>query len=165
MAKPIPAAEYESFQRAYDIFNRTLFDGSLPSVMITLQRHARSYGYFHAGKFVGRGRKAVTHELALNPDHFGRDDRAILSTLLHEMVHIWQEEHGKPPRRAYHDRQWAAKMKEVGLQPSDTGAPGGKETGQRVTHYVITGGPFERQVKQLAAAGFALAVAAGRREG
>src|SRR5689334_17792613 len=29
-----------------------------------------------------------------------------------------------PPREGYHDRQWAAKMKEVGLQPTDTGKPG-----------------------------------------
>lgn len=29
--------------------------------------------------------------------------------------------HGGPPRRCYHDREWAAKMKEIGLQPSDKG--------------------------------------------
>jgi hypothetical protein len=42
--------------------------------------------------------------------------------------------HRTPPRRSYHDRQWAAKMKEIGLQPSTTGEPGGKETGSSVTH-------------------------------
>ena len=35
-------------------------------------------------------------------------------------------------------------MKEVGLVPSDTGEPGGKETGQHMTHYVEAGGRFER---------------------
>jgi hypothetical protein len=45
--------------------------------------------------------------------------------------------HGIPPRRSYHDRQWAATMKEIGLRPSTTGEPGGKETGQSVTHYIL----------------------------
>jgi hypothetical protein len=33
-------------------------------------------------------------------------------------------------------------MKEIGLQPSTIGQPGGKETGQSVTHYIIPGGAF-----------------------
>jgi Zn-dependent peptidase ImmA (M78 family) len=33
-----------------------------------------------------------------------------LFTLAHEMAHVWQKTHGTPPRRFYHDRQWAAKM-------------------------------------------------------
>ncbi|SPE34073.1 hypothetical protein SBA3_2090010 [Candidatus Sulfopaludibacter sp. SbA3] len=33
------------------------------------------------------------------------------------MAHVWQQTHGKPPTRSYHDRQWAAKMKEIGLHP------------------------------------------------
>ena len=50
------------------------------------------------------------------------------------MAHVWQPTHGKPPIRCYQGRQWAAKMKEIGLQPSTTGEPGGKGTGQSVTH-------------------------------
>ena len=61
----------------------------------------------------------------MNPDTFtGRSDEEILSTLAHEMAHVWQQTHGTPPRRSYHDRQWAAKMKEIGLQPTTTGAAG-----------------------------------------
>jgi hypothetical protein len=56
---------------------------------------------------------------------------------VHEMVHVWQHAFGKPSAGGYHNKQWAAKMKAVGLQPSSTGYVGGKETGQRVTHYVI----------------------------
>ena len=33
-------------------------------------------------------------------------------------------------------------MKAVGLIPSDTGALGGKETGQQMTHYIEPGGRF-----------------------
>jgi predicted SprT family Zn-dependent metalloprotease len=52
----------------------------------------------------------------MNPDTFtGRIDEDILSTLAHEMAHVWRQRDGTPPRRAYHDRQWAAKMREIGL--------------------------------------------------
>jgi predicted SprT family Zn-dependent metalloprotease len=154
--KPITQAEYETFQRAYDFFNAELFAGVLPNVLVTLQRHAKAYGYFAAERFVGRASEEVTHELALNPDHFGRTDEAILSTLAHEMAHVWQRTHGKPPRKSYHDKEWAAKMKEIGLHPSSTGAPGGKETGQHVSHYVIAGGAFAVAFAKLQASGFTL---------
>ena len=58
------------------------------------------------------------------------------------MVHVWQEQYGQPGSRGYHNKQWAAQMKAVGLQPSSTGMPGGRETGQRVSHYVIPDGRF-----------------------
>jgi hypothetical protein len=58
-----------------------------------------------------------------------------LSTLVHEMVHVWQQHCGTPSKRGYHNKEWATKMKSVGPQPSSTGMVGGKETGQRMSHY------------------------------
>ncbi len=153
----ITEREYRAFQVAYDFFNAELFGGSLPHVLVTFQRHAKAKGYFSPERFVSREAEGVTtaHELAMNPDVFtGRSDEAILSTLAHEMVHVWQQTHGKPPRRSYHDRQWAEKMKAVGLYPSTTGEPGGKETGQSVTHYIVQGGPYQVAYAKLAATGF-----------
>ena len=40
-------------------------------------------------------------------------------------------------------------MQEIGLQSSATGAPGGKRTGQRMSHYVIEAGLFERTSHEL----------------
>jgi predicted SprT family Zn-dependent metalloprotease len=152
----ITQTEYSAFQTAYDFFNAELFSGTLPAVLITLQRHSKAYGFLAPEKFTGRSEQTATHELALNPDHFGRTDEAILSTLVHEMCHVWQHTHGKPPRKSYHDRQWAAKMMEIGLHPSSTGEPGGKQTGPKVSHYVVEGGPFAQAFARLKAAGFEL---------
>lgn len=153
----ITQAQYRAFQEAYDFFNTELFAGSLPPVLVTLQRHANAQGYFSPERFTGRVEPVAAHELAMNPDGFtGRTDELILSTLAHEMAHVWQQTHGTPPRRSYHDRQWAAKMKDIGLQPSDTGEPGGKETGQSVTHYILAGGAYARAYAQLQATGFQL---------
>src|SRR2546427_3077583 len=153
----ITVTEYQGFQKAYDFFNRELFEGSLPQVLVTLQRHANTRGYFSPERFHGRIGKAAVHELALNPDSFtGRTDEMILSTLAHEMAHVWQQAYGKAPRRGYHDRQWAVKMREIGLQPSSTGEPGGKETGQSVTHYIIPCGRYAKAHAKLAGQGFTL---------
>jgi SprT-like family len=152
----ITQTEYITFQTAYDFFNVELFSGSLPNVLITLQRHSKAYGFLSPDKFIGRSEETATHELALNPDHFGRTDEEILSTLVHEMCHVWQQTHGTPPRKSYHDRQWASKMKEVGLFPSSTGEPGGKETGAKVSHYVIEGGSFILAFVRLKESGFTL---------
>ena len=47
--EPITSVEYRAFQQAYDFFNAELFGGSLPHVLVTLQRHAKARGYFRPG--------------------------------------------------------------------------------------------------------------------
>jgi hypothetical protein len=47
-------------------------------------------------------------------------------------------------------------MKDIGLQPTSTGEPGGKETGQSVTHYIVPGGPYAVAYAKLEARGFRL---------
>src|SRR6516225_9588180 len=104
-------------------------------------------------KFSHRTGNEARSEIALNPATFrGRTDREIASTLLHEMVHLWQYYFGKPPRKGYHNREWGDKMESLGLMPSEDGQPGGKRTGQRVTHYIIEGGPFACEWAKLEAA-------------
>jgi hypothetical protein len=76
-------------QEAYDFFNAELFSGSLPHVLVTLQRHAKAQGYFSPDRFTARTEKAAAHELAMNPDSFtGRTDEEILSTLAHCRVSL-----------------------------------------------------------------------------
>jgi SprT-like family len=164
--RAITPTEYGGLQVAYDHFNRALFGSGLPDVFITYQRHAHSKGYFSPDRFSGRIGELGKHELALNPDAFiDRTDKLITSTLVHEMVHVWQHAFGKPSARGYHNKEWAAKMKSVGLQPSNTGAVGGKETGQQMTHYIIPGGSFSQSYDKLAAAGWKLNLQSAPRPG
>jgi predicted SprT family Zn-dependent metalloprotease len=142
---------YTSLTTAYDYFNREFFEGKLPACLITMQRHKGTYGYFSGERFQNTAnREEVTDEIALNPAHFAtRTPEQVLSTLVHEMVHLWQHHFGKPPRKSYHDKQWALKMREVGLIPTATGEIGGKETGQKMAHLIAEGGTFKRACQSL----------------
>src|SRR5262245_30918653 len=83
----ITPVEYNGLQEAYDHFNATLFDGTLPDVFITYQRKAHSYGYFAANRFSGRTSVFGKHELALNPDAFiSQTDEQVCQTLVHEQT-------------------------------------------------------------------------------
>jgi hypothetical protein len=158
-AKTPTLEAYGELQFAYDHYNRVLFHDALPPCLITLHREShRVLGYFSHKRFVrlSDGRTAAD-EIAMNPMHFaGRSVVAVLSTLVHEMVHLWQAHLGKPSRKAYHNKEWAEKMKAIGLQPSDTGDPGGKETGQKMNHYISAGGAFDKATDVLLQGGFAL---------
>jgi hypothetical protein len=82
------------------------------------------------------------------------------------MVHVWQHTRGQPSKLNYHNKEWAAKMKSIGLQPSSTGAVGGKETGQQVTHYVVPDGPFAKAFATfVAATGWRLNLQSAHRPG
>jgi hypothetical protein len=149
--------EYSGLQAAYDHFNAALFDGALLDVFITYQRKANSLGHFSPDRFAGRIEKFGRHELALNPDAFiAQTDEQVLQTLVHEMTHVWQHHCGTPPARGYHNKEWAAKMKSIGLMPSSTGMVGGKETGARMSDYIIPGGAFSNAYTKLAAIGWKL---------
>ncbi|NKC02223.1 MAG: sprT domain-containing protein [Pseudomonadales bacterium] len=157
MAELKPTNEtYSELQIAFAHFNLELFDSELPACLITLQRQKNTFGYLSPERFVNRGGKRAD-EIALNPSYFAsRTPQDVMSTLVHEMVHLWQFTFGKPSRGRYHNKQWAEKMKSIGLHPSDTGEPGGKETGDQMTHYLIDGGPFHHSCNGLISDAFRL---------
>lgn len=149
---------YAAFVRAYKFFNQSLFGGELPACLITMDRSVRkAFAYFSGGRWKSsekRGRDI--DELSFNPVYLSRDMTELLATFVHEMTHGWQYNFGRPSPNGYHNKEWAAKMVSIGLQPSDTGRIGGSQTGQNVGHYVLSGGKFELCCGKVIAAGFKL---------
>lgn len=148
----------DALQTAFDFFNRKLFEGRLPPAIILLHRKKNANGYFWAERFGKRhdGEITALHEIALNPSTMGsRTERDVLGTLVHEMCHHEQQEFGKPGKGGYHNAEWGAMMKRVGLQPKAIDNPE-KETGTKVTHTIVEGGVFDLACAELLAAGLTL---------
>jgi hypothetical protein len=145
--------DYRTLAEAFDYLNAQLFAGTLPDVVITLQRRANTNGYYLHDAFTDRtDAGAHVSEIALNPANFThRSDAEILSTLAHEMTHLWQATQGKPGRGGYHNAQWARKMEEIGLEPvRSDGRPG--KTGDKMTHRITAGGRFDQIIIRFLAA-------------
>jgi uncharacterized protein (DUF433 family) len=140
----------------YDFLNAELFGEALANVLVTLQRHAKPYGYFSLERFIGRTAGEAARELAMEPGSLRVDGGVGPRDAPHEMVRFWQQVHARPPRRSYRDKQWAAKMKKVGLYPSSTGEVAGKETGAEGSHYIVACGAFDKAFAKLAPTGFNL---------
>jgi predicted SprT family Zn-dependent metalloprotease len=133
----ITTVQFKTLDDLYKFYNKALFGGKLADCIVNMSRHKGTFGFFapERWKAEGKGDKRLAHEISLNPDHLDRQDIEWHATLVHEMVHLWQQDHGHPSRAAYHNKEWAWKMEDLGLVPSDTGLPGGKKTGQQMSHY------------------------------
>ena len=141
-------AQFEAYEKMFGYFNERLFVGELPACLLNFSRRTRTNGFFAPERWE-RG-KDVRHEISLNPATLkSRKPVEVASTLVHEMVHLWQQECGSPSRSGYHNAEWAAKMETVGLVPTDTGEEGGKKTGQRMTHLIAPEGPFVKAFRTM----------------
>ena len=141
-----------SFQTAFDYFNKHLFENELPQANITLNRKEGANGYYSKERFIERSTSTppivwgnALDEIAMNPDTFGRSDKQILATLVHEMCHHWQFHHGisKAKTPGYHNKEWAKKMVKVGLLPISK-TTGSKGTGLHVGTEIIGDEKFDK---------------------
>ena len=136
---------YKDLSFAFDHYNRALFENSLPTILFSIRAKANSPGYFSPDRLAQASKKSnKLHEIALNPIIFDRGVLEIFSTLVHEMAHLWQKEHGSSSKNGYHNSEFAEKMLTIGLPSSDTGEPGGKPTGSKMLDYIEKGGMFEK---------------------
>jgi hypothetical protein len=80
------------------------------------------YGHFRQGHngFGLRG------EIAINSRYLSgqRQVWEVLGTLLHELLHAWQEVHGTPGKRNHHNAEFQAKARELGLNIDRRGLTG-----------------------------------------
>ncbi|MGE4069852.1 MAG: SprT-like domain-containing protein [Lysobacterales bacterium] len=145
-------------QYLFDTFNRELFRFELPECVLTVDIACRSaYGYFRPDAFVNADGEIVD-QISLNPKYMlTRPMQDVAGTVAHEMVHGWMHRCSeRKPRGGYHCKRWGQKMKSIGLFPSNTGQPGGRQTGYQMTHFPIAGGPFLGVVGALESQGFAI---------
>jgi len=151
-AKPILDMGDE-LQNIYDHLNWRLFENRLPNCIITLKRRTGTSGFFTARSY-DRKDGTFSDEIIMNPALYGPENPSVfLAVLVHQMVHLWQVHYGAPGRAGYHNREWADEMIEIGLQSSQSGQRGGRETGDTMYQLIISGGEFEKAAQELMRSG------------
>ncbi len=106
---PADGALVERLQQAHAALNRERFAGALGAVTIRVSRRMRSrLGHYSPGL-------RSEPEIAIARRHLRRDGWAsVLETLVHEMVHQWQHETGRP---VAHDPDFRRQARAVGISP------------------------------------------------
>ena len=101
----------EGFAEWHREYNVRYFGGRLRQIPIRVSRRMRSrLGHYTAGSGSGPSEIAISRHHVLR---HGADEA--LHTLLHEMVHQWQDETGQPIN---HGRAFRHKAREVGITPA-----------------------------------------------
>jgi predicted SprT family Zn-dependent metalloprotease len=141
---------YDNLQRAYDFFNEQMFNLELPQCMITLNRKTNVLGYHRKNAFTNSKGENIS-EIALNPDYFNRPIKEILSTLVHEQVHLLCDFRGYVSKRGFHSKQWVAIMKDMcGLQPiSLKNGEDVNEGSAKLSHRIVEGDVFDMVCNKL----------------
>jgi hypothetical protein len=144
---------YDFLTQVCNAINKECFSSELPEVLLTVKGKGRVFGYYKKQAFISHDGKIVD-EIAVNPAYFATHGfKELLQTLAHEMCHQWQYTCGTPSIRSYHNREFADKMKSIGLMPSTTGKEGGAETGQNMADYMAETGFLPDLYKRLKSEG------------
>lgn len=110
-ARPGDAALITQLTEAHRQLNAQWFDGTLKSIPLRLSgKMATRLGHYDPGS------RHLAPEIVMSRTHIARHGwREAMHTLLHEMVHQWQHETGRP---VDHGPEFRNKAREVGITPA-----------------------------------------------
>jgi hypothetical protein len=102
----------KEFYAWFERFNERFFDGKLPPAAISFRRtRVNTLGHY----VVDRNEFGLRWNINLNSAQLKRPLAEILKTLLHEMIHQWQELFGKDSKGNYHNVEYQKKSRELGI--------------------------------------------------
>ena len=112
------AALQAEVARAFAFFNARFWSGLLPTPVIAFFRqppNGKKLGHYLADAWQApdgtrRDELILYADLALE-----RGMLEVLTTLLHEAVHVWQQHFAQPSGTGHHNAQWHAEAARVGL--------------------------------------------------
>lgn len=106
-------------ERCFDFFNKKLYGGKLLRPIITIQTAGRmnAYGWFarEAWRVTKRGQ---VPEINMCAEWLTRKPIEVLSTLVHEMVHLdnWQKEIKDCNQNQYHNKRFMVAAQAIGFE-------------------------------------------------
>ena len=106
----------------FDLFNERFFDNALKTPVISFERtRVNTLGHF----VIDRNSFGLKWNININSLYAHCTLGDTLATLLHEMIHQWQQEFGKKkgksPRNNYHNKEFRIKAKLLGIPSDESG--------------------------------------------
>ena len=140
-------------EKMFRTLNSKYFDGRLEEPIITVQSTPRAYGHITVGKSWRKGQEH-RHELNIGAGTLDRPIESIVSTLLHEMVHLWNLQTGvKDCSRGgtYHNKRFKQAAEERDLIISYDGTIGWSitEPSDRLLEFIIEQGWCDIQMNRI----------------
>lgn len=110
--------------KIFDLLNEEFFESALSRPTITIQSTPRAYGHFSLREDTWVSKLGGTHEINIGAGTLARPIEEVAATLLHEMVHYWNYEHGIQDcsrGNTYHNRRFkeAAEARGLMVEHSD----------------------------------------------
>jgi hypothetical protein len=120
-------------ERLFRLLNDEYFRGELSRPIITVQTSGKkpTLGWCTSGKVWKQGDKAEYYEINLSAEYLTRSDAEIVTTLLHEMVHLCCSQHDiKDTSRSgtYHNERFKAAAEARGLNVTQNDKYGWHDT-------------------------------------
>ncbi len=81
-------------EKIFRSLNQDYFDGELEEAIITIQSTPRAYGHVTVAKAWSRADGEQRHELNIGAGTLDRPIENVVSTVMHEMVHLYNLQHG-----------------------------------------------------------------------
>ena len=104
--------------KIFDLLNAEFFEGALSRPTITIQSTPKAYGHFSLREDTWISKIGATHEINIGAGTLSRPIENVVATLLHEMVHYWNDKNGiKDASRGntYHNKNFKVKAEECDL--------------------------------------------------
>ena len=139
----IPAEVVAFLYRHVDLMREEFFAGAVPEVVLSFDvTDRRTLGHYT----LTRNGLGVRWALNLNPVHLARPVYRVLATLLHELAHAWQHEHGTPSKPPHHNKEFRERCESFGIPTDEGGHDLGVRSGSSFEEYcrrhgVAFGGP------------------------
>ena len=139
---------YKKIQYVIDEIDTRFFGGNgkekIPEIVFAINNRCNTCvtAFVQADSLYDKVNDRKLQYMAINPFYLNRDVDDILSTICHELCHVYENAYVHIPRGGYHDKQWAELMLACGLEPIYN-----NKSKTSVHHKIIEGGAFEKFIE------------------
>lgn len=128
-------------EKAYNLINEELFNNELPTTIISVASTPRAYGHFTVSK-VWSAKDERRHEINISSDYLNRPLEDTLTTLIHEMCHLYCSENNLKDTSnngVYHNKTFRRVAEDHGLNVERSDRYGWSHTSpsERILNFII----------------------------